>query len=81
MNMTTKEPAWKKFLKLKQEVPVTNANIADSNDATLKRKRESNVKPAKPILKKQAVSEADIAKNNAKANKQKKKAKTRGIYL
>lgn len=77
--MTTKEPAWKKFLKLKSEVPISAANIADSETTTLKRKREVEPKSTKKSsLKKPAVTEAEAAEKHAKANKQKKKAKTRG---
>lgn len=79
--MTAKEPAWKKFLKLKNDVPVATANIADSEpNKTLKRKREPlpPPKPKKSILKKGPPTSEDLAEKNAKANKQKKKAKTKG---
>lgn len=85
--MTTAEPAWKKFLKLKPDVPVATANIADAPPAnTLKRKREAlpPQNPQKSILKAAAAaapSAAEIAEKKAKANKQKKKAKTKSMYI
>lgn len=76
--MTATEPAWKKFLKLKSDVPVAIANIADNAISTniLKRKRDPLPEPKRSILKKPTSTE-DIVEKKAKANKQKKKAKTK----
>ncbi|CCG81281.1 Putative uncharacterized protein [Taphrina deformans PYCC 5710] len=78
--MTTAEPAWKKFLKLKSDVPVAAANLADNSGLTgVKRKREA-LPPQKPnpsILKKPKDNPGEIAEKKARANKQKKKAKTK----
>lgn len=76
--MAVAEPAWKKFLKLKSDVPVAAANIADdASTRQLKRKREPLPEPKRSVLKKRATAE-DVVEKKAKANKQKKKAKTKG---
>lgn len=83
---TAAEPAWKKFLKLKSDVPVAAANLADTTGVkTLKRKRD----PLPPVLQKphksafkgrRSVASAtadDVAEKKVRANKQKKKARTK----
>lgn len=91
--MSTKEPAWKKFLKLKSEVPVASANIADHVHASavpLKRKREvlapqkSAPSLSKSTLKKQQQQnqspEVLAEEKRVKANQQRKRAKTKGTH-
>lgn len=97
------EPAWKKFLKLKKEVPISTPNIADSDTTRLGQKRKREPLPeqreshtgALKSARKVAVGsvghgrragrsgnddDGDLAEKKSKANKQKKKAKTKGEY-
>lgn len=72
--MTATESAWKKFLKLKKEVPVAEANVADST-STLKRKRETV--PEAPIKPKIKQAPREVVSQKTKKNRQKKKSKAK----
>lgn len=72
-------------MKLKADVPVIAANIADdAQSTTLKRKREAlppQDQKQRTTVRKTAPSAATLAEKKTKANKQKKKAKTKGQSL
>lgn len=78
--MAVFEPAWKKFLKLKSDVPIATANIADTLPSqNLKRKRDPAPESKNSILKKTKPISAEAAiEKKTKANKQKKRVKTKG---